>query len=289
MRSTRADELALWVGVAVAFAPALLGLAGEWASTAHYGHGFLVPLVSAAIAHPVARRLGPSRRRPAGLALVAAALALYAAGLAAGSIALGGLALVAALCGLVAFRWGARGLRRLAFPLAFLVFMVPLPASWLAPVIVGLQGAVSAAAIETLHAFGLSVLREGNVMVLPGGDTLFVDEACSGITSLVTLAPLGVLLAWLGEPTARRRAAILAAVVPAALLGNFLRVVGTVLAARAWGAERATSGSLHELAGLFTFVFACGLLVGLALFLRARAPDGSPERSASARPRSPRG
>lgn len=278
MRSTRADELALWAGVPLAFAPALLGLAGQWATTAYHSHGFLVPLVSAALAHPVVRRLGPSRRHPAGLVVLAAALGLYAAGLAAGSVALQGLAFVGTLCGLVAFRWGPAGVRRLAFPLAFLLFMIPLPASWVAPLIVGLQGVVSAAAIETLHAFGLSVLREGNVMVLPGGDTLFVDEACSGITSVMTLVPLGVLLAWLGERSAWRRATLVAAVVPAALLGNLLRVLGTVLAALAWGAERATSGSLHELAGLFTFVFACGLLVGLALVLRPRTPAASAPR-----------
>lgn len=279
MRTTRRDEIALWVGVPVAFAPAILGLAQQWASLDYYTHGFLVPLVSAAVAHPVARRLGPSRRRPAGLAILAAALAGYGAGLAAGSVALQGLALVGALCGLVAFRWGAPGLRRLAFPLAFLLFMIPLPARWLAPVIVGLQFAVSAAAIEALQAVGLAVLREGNVMVLPGGGSLFVDEACSGITSLVTLVPLGVMLAWFTVQRPWRRVAIVAAVVPAALLGNFLRVVGTVWAARAMGVQRVTAGTLHELAGLLTFVFACLLVIAVGALLRERpAPRaaGSP-------------
>lgn len=281
MARTRRDEWALWIGVGVAFAPALAGLARQWLADDTYAHGFLVPLVSVAAARAKLPELGPSRRWPVGLGGVGAALALYAAGLAAGGVALQGLALVLALCGLVAFRWGLAGLRRLAFPLVFLLFMIPLPAAWLAPVVVGLQLGVSSAAVAVLHEFGVAVLREGNVIVIPGGSELFVGEACSGITSVVTLIPLGVLLAYFTERSTWRRVAIVAAVVPAALVGNFIRVVATVLAARAIGAERATSGWLHEYAGIMTFAFACLLVVGLGALLREPATPASAAESAS--------
>lgn len=279
-RSRALLERVLWIGVALAFAPALVALAREWLSFDAYTHGFLVPLVSAAAAHPIVRRLGPPRRSLAGLVGVAAALALYALGLALDSAAVQGLALVGTLCGLVAFRWGVPGLRRLAFPLGFLLFMIPIPQTWLLPIVVGLQLVVTGAAVEALHAFAVPVLREGNVMLLPGGATLFVDEACSGITSIVTLFPLGVLLAYLTERSVWRRAAILAVVVPAALLGNFLRVVVTVWIARVAGAERATSAAIHESAGLLTFVFACLLVVGTGALLRQRPGPRSGSASA---------
>jgi exosortase len=193
-------------------------------------------------------------------------------GLASGSVSLQGLALVAAVASCAFYLGGSRGLRVLAFPLAFLVFMVPLPPSWLTPLIVNLQLMVSAAAVELLGWFGSAVTRSGNVIQLPAGDTLFVAEACSGITSLVTLTPLAIVLAYFTENTLARRLTIVFAVVPAAMLGNLLRVIATVLAAERYGAEAATGNWLHESAGLITFVLACLALIGLGALMRRLAP-----------------
>ena len=118
-------------------------------------------------------------------------------------------------------------------------------------------------------------------MRLPSGEALFVAEACSGITSLLSLIPVGVLLARFTQTGAWRRVALVASVVPAALLGNAIRVIATVLAAGAWGAERATSGTLHEFAGMLTSAFAVLLVVAFGLAL-ARWTPSVPARNASA-------
>ena len=118
------------------------------------------------------------------------------------------------------------------------------------PVILRLQSLASTAAIAVLHRLDVAVAREGNVMRLPDGDALFVAEACSGITSLLSLIPIGVVLARFTQRGAWRRVLLVAAVVPAALLGNAIRVVATVFAASAVGVDRATSGALHDSAGL---------------------------------------
>jgi len=272
MRRTRSHEIALWIAVAVAFVPALIALAQRWASAEYYQHGFLVPLVSIAAAHPRLRGLGPSERWTPALAALALALAVYGLGAAAAEVALQGLGLVGALTALVAYRWGVRGIRRLSFPLAFLLFMVPLPEVWVNPVVVSLQTLASVAAVAALHALGVVVLRDGNVMRLPSGDALFVAEACSGITSLLSLIPIGVLLARFTQVDAWRRVLLVASIVPAALLGNSIRVVATVLAAGAFGAQRATSGALHESAGLLTSAFAVLLVVGFGTLLARVAP-----------------
>jgi exosortase/archaeosortase family protein len=97
---------------------------------------------------------------------------------------------------------------------------------------------------------------------------LGVDEACSGITSVLTLLPLGLVIAHLmGKPFGRQIPVILA-IVPVAMLGNLLRVVITVLLAESRGAEFATGGSLHTTLGLFTYLFAVSVLLGLAAFVR---------------------
>jgi len=278
---TRSDEVALWIAVAVVFAPGVIALAQRWSSAEYFQHGFLVPVVSLAMAHPRVRGLGPSERHGVALAGLALALAAYALGMLASEVALTGLALIGAIAALVAYRWGARGLRRLAFPLAFLLFMVPLPEAIVLPVVTWLQTLATAGAVAALHAGGSSVMRAGNVIRLPDGGSLFVAEACSGITSLLSLIPVGVLLARFTQTGFWRRAALVAFVVPAALFGNMVRVVATVVAAKAYGVERATEGALHESAGLLTSAFAVLLVAAVGTVLARRAPAG-PARSARA-------
>ncbi len=257
------------------FTPAVLAMAEVWRSVGYYSHGFLIPLVSYAAFHPIAGRLGATGRDLRGYLVVLGAVGIYLLGLGAGSTLLQGLGFVVAVAGVVLAFWGPVGLRRLAFPVWFLLFMVPLPPELLTPLIVKLQLVVSSVSVEILQTLGYSVLREGNVLVLPGDKSLFVAEACSGITSIVTLTPLGVTLAYFTESTWGRRLVIVAAVIPLAMLGNLIRVIATVLAADAYGVQRVTQSALHELAGLLTFALMCLALVGIGLLQRrlCRAAD----------------
>lgn len=258
----------------VAFAPALLAMAEVWSSVPYYTHGFLVPLVAGAAAWADRERLPPAGKHRAGLALLLAALVLYGVGAAAGSVTLQGLAFVGALAGFTGYRLGAGGLRVLAFPLVFLLFAVPLPQPVLTPAILGLQLLVSQVAVAAVGALGIPVYRIGNVLELPGGEQLFVAEACSGITSIVTLLPIAALVAWYTEKTWGRRLAVLLAALPLALLANFVRVVATVWGGYRWGVAAVTDGPVHEWAGLLVLAAASGglLLVGPLLRRLQRSP-----------------
>ncbi len=269
----RPQEVSLALALLVVFAPALASLAAVWRSVDHYSHGFLVPLVSLWVAWTGRARLAglAATHDRGGLALLALALGLYAVGMGLGETSLQGLALVGAVAGGVRFLRGPAALGALGFPVAFLLFMVPLPASWLTPLVLGLQQFVTWAAVGALRVGGMAVAREGNVITLPDGGSLFVAEACSGVTSIVTLLPLGVLFAWFTERSWMRRGLLVASVVPVALVANLVRVVATAVAARHYGVEAATEASLHELAGLLTYVLGCVVLVGLGALLR-RAP-----------------
>lgn len=264
-----ADWAVLGLGT-LAFLPGLAALASVWSSVDYLSHGFLIPVVAgfvAAARRPAWRTL-EGRRDARGAVLVALALVVSSLGLLAGQPTIIGLGVVMAAFGAVLSLGGPQGVALMRFPLGFLLFMVPPPESWIVPVIVQLQLWVSSAAVWALRLAGLPILREGNVMVLPGDEALFVDEACSGITSVVTLIPLGVLLAWLTERTRLRRLVLLACVVPAAMLGNFVRVTVTVWAASRWGADVATSTLLHDWAGIGTYVLACGALLGVSALLQ---------------------
>jgi exosortase len=248
-----------------AFAPGLAALAQAWSSAEYQSHGFLVPFVSGLIAHRIATLHARLARRPdrRGALLLAAAIVLYGLGVAAGSAPMQGLAFPLAVAGGVWLLRGLAWLRALAFPIAFLIFMVPIPPDWLAPVVVRLLLFVSAAAEGVLATIGVPVVREGNVLQLPAGESLFVAEACSGLTSLVTLTPIAVLIAWLSPLSRGARVLLVALVVPVAMAANLIRVIGTVLGARAWGVSAVTGEPVHTLVGLA--VYAAGTLALLAV------------------------
>lgn len=275
MQSTERTFLIL---LAFCFAPAIAALAEVWASSDTYSHGFLVPVVSVWAAWrrwPAARAL-PSRTGRRGTIPLAMALGLYFWSLSTGSVSGQGAALVLAVAAALWLLRGSAWLRHFAFPVGYLIFMVPIPASWISPGIVQLQLWVSQSAIAVLHTFGVAVAREGNVLLLPGGGSLFVAEACSGVTSVITLTPLAVLLAhWTALPVGRALV-LCVAVVPLAMFANLLRVTGTVAAARAWGVDVVTGEPLHSIAGLGVYVLACLALVGLWAVLSGAGPEGRP-------------
>lgn len=274
----------VYLALVAAFLPAVGTLARAWGATEHQSHGFLVPLVAGWIAWGTRDRWGRLARAgdARGAALLALALSLYALSLLAGSASGQGLALVAALTGAVWWREGRRRLRALAFPIAFLLFMVPIPSDWFTPFAVQLLLFVSWAAEGVLRVLGVEVLREGNVIVLEGGVSLMVAEACSGLTAILTLLPIAVLVAYLSPLSGARRVALVALALPIAMAANLLRVVFTALAAQVWDADTVTGDPWHTLAGLLIYAVAC---LGLLAAARGLQPRGVSFSGRSGAPR----
>jgi exosortase len=271
-------EWALAGLLVLAFAPGVLAMSDVWRAVDYQSHGFLVPVVSIwlALRQRYALRRLPVEPAGWGLAVLALSFAAYFTGIIGGSVALQGVSLVAAIAGAVLFARGTAWLRRLALPIAFLLFMVPVPPAWISPVIIQLQLFVSDVSLRILHALGVLASREGNVLLLPSGESLFVAEACSGVTSIVTLAPLGVLLAALTLRGTAARILLVVAVVPLAMAGNLVRVLATVFAALRIGAQAATEGPPHEMLGVLTYLVAVGLLLALGALLRRAEAGGAP-------------
>ncbi|MEZ7982120.1 MAG: exosortase/archaeosortase family protein [Myxococcota bacterium] len=146
--------------------------------------------------------------------------------------------------------------------------------------IVKLQLFVSTIGVRLLQGGGSAVFREGNVLTVPRDRSLFVAEACSGITSLITLIPIGVFIAYFTEVVSWRRAVLVVSVLPIALAGNLIRVILTVVLATSVDVEFATKGPLHEWAGVATYVLGCLCLLGIGAALRRFIPE--PELEAAA-------
>jgi exosortase len=254
--------------------PGLLELVEVWSRVEYASHGFLVPVVSlwAATAHREALAQLEPRPLPGGRLMLAALAPVYLAALIFDNPTLiGVLAIVTVVTTVLALR-GFEWVKILRFSLAYLVFMVPLPVSWVTPIIVKLQLWVSQAAVELLQLQGVAIYREGNVLALPGNVELFVAEACSGITSLITLIPIGVFIAYFTDSVLWRRLALVVCVIPIALAGNLLRVILTVWLSIEVSVDFATTGPLHEWAGVLTYVVGCLALLCVGALLRRFGP-----------------
>ena len=167
--------------------------------------------------------------------------------------------LVAAVLGLVC---GRAAQRRARFGLLFLLFSLPYP-GWLVDGLTGpLKVAISAGAESVLYAAGYPVARSGVVLAL-GQYRLLVADACSGLHSLIFLSALGLLYVHLtGYRPLWHRLALVAALVPIAVLANFLRVLVLLLLTYHFG-DAVAQGYWHDLAGLILFVSAFAMLTGL--------------------------
>ena len=274
-------EIALIATLIVVWIPGMLQLAEVWSSLEYASHGFLVPFVAmwAATAHREELRELGSRPLAGGVLLMGFVAVCYLAALVLGSSTLLGLvAVVTVVTSVLALR-GVAWVSTLRFSLCYLLFMVPLPIGWVTPVIVQLQLLVSSIGMEILQYGGVAIFREGNVLTLPGGQSLFVAEACSGISSLITLMPIGVFIAYFTESILWRRLVLVGAVLPIALAGNLLRVILTVLLSINVNVDFATEGSLHEWAGVATYIIGCGCLLGVGAFMRRFVPEVEQRRS----------
>jgi exosortase B len=266
-----APWVAILVGLAFLYAPTYLDLArGLWRDD-EYAHGPIVLLVFAWLVwRKRAVLLDPwaAPRRGAGAALLGFGLALYLVGRSQGLAAIEVGSHLPVLAGVVLLMRGETALRRLAFPFAFLLFLVPLPGFLLDFVSMPLKALVSASVEALLRLFSYPVEREGVVLWL-GDQALLVADACSGLNSLYSLTALGLLHSQLtGRPTPARTALLLAAIVPIAVVANIVRVLALVLVTHHLGPE-AAQGFLHGFAGLVVFSVAFLLLVGVDNVLRA--------------------
>jgi exosortase len=239
----------------------LSSLVSQWASDENYSHGFLI--VPFAVYFAWARRasLAAAPLHPSflGLAIVGGSLILLIAGLFGAELFLARISLIGVIAGTILFLLGWHHLRLLAFPIALLILMVPLPALVFNQIAFPLQLFASRIGELVLTTAGIPVLREGNILEL-STTRLEVAQACSGIRSLVSLVTLGVILGKLNEPRRWARVVLALAAVPIAIVENAARVAGTGLAAH-WVGPEAAEGFVHTFSGWVMFVLAFALLL----------------------------
>jgi exosortase len=245
--------------VGAVYAPVLAGLFQDWIHDLNYSHGLLIPLVSGFFVWSRRRELAGIPLRPSalGLAGVVASAALLVLGTAGAETFTQRVSLIALLASLTVFLAGWGWLRKLAFPLAFLFFAVPMPYVLYYSLTGPMQAFAAKAAIAGLNAVGVPAVAQGNVIHLPE-TSLEVAEACSGIRSLYAFLALGALLARSLAVPLWGRLIVFLTTIPLSVAANAVRVWGSGIAAHLFGPQ-AAEGTPHELFGLVVFAAALGI------------------------------
>jgi len=264
------------------YAPIVLHLAVQWWHDPNYVHGFFVPAFSLLLLWEDRARLTALPLKPswAGLVILLFALCALTVGVLSTEFFLPRISFLLLIAGMVVFLAGWEYLLAVSFPLAFLILMVP-SSTVFNGVTFPLQIFASKMAAFFLTVAGVSVVREGNILLLAGA-RMEVAEACSGIQSLFSLLTLAIVYGYLVERKIGVRILLALTAVPISVLANALRISATGLVLQRWGIEKA-QGAFHVLSGWLIFMGSLAMLFLTDWLLRILYPDMLKSRNRRAR------
>ena len=182
------------------------------------------------------------------------------------------------VAGLLLLLRGYGALRAAWFPVLYLIFLAPLPATFVDAITAPLKNWISVIVVDLLYAAGYPIARSG-VMITIGQYQLLVADACSGLRSMFSLAALGTLFMYvMARKSIAHNVIMVAAILPIAFIANIVRVVVLVLVTYHMGDE-VGQGFLHGAAGivlmLVALVFFFALDALLSLLLRSHTQSAT--------------
>ena len=252
----RVASALLLLGFAALYLPTYLDLARRVWPTDEQGHGPIILALGLWLLYAQRHALAAIPVRPAkaaGTGVLVVGVLMYALGRTQGMLVFEVFSQHLVVIGLLLLFLGWRALRLIWFPLLFLLFVVPLPASIVATVTAPLKAAVSAVAAKLLYSMGYPVARSG-VILSVGHYQLLVADACAGLTSMFTLEALGLLYMNLMHYTSVARNVTLALlIIPISFVANITRVLILVLITYHFG-DAAGQGFMHRFAGMVLFI-----------------------------------
>ena len=250
----------LCISFIFAFYPVWRQLILTWWDKDEYSYGFFIVPISLYIAWTKRHSLTIDQASPTILEIVllVSSLLIYIFSKLAGILTLQSISMLFFIYAGIYFLFGACAYRKLLFPIFFLFFMIPVPAQIYSVITIPLQLFVSNASVELAKFMDIPVLREGNVIHLPGY-ALEVVQACSGLRSMTSLILLSVLFAYFRLNTKLLRGILFFAAVPIAVFVNIIRVLMMILAFHFYNYDL-TAGMIHTVFGVLIFMFALLLL-----------------------------
>ncbi|MCC6952503.1 MAG: exosortase/archaeosortase family protein [Deltaproteobacteria bacterium] len=155
-------------------------------------------------------------------------------------------------------------------PIGLMFMAKPMPDSLVPKLFWPLQVMAAKISAWLLELLEVPVYLQGNIIEIPGM-RLMVEEACSGIRSMMALLTVALIVMFIVEMSTISRFVIFFVSVATAVVLNVIRVAATGVLAHFVSAESAT-GFFHTFSGIIVFIIGLAVVYSLAIWLeRGRA------------------
>ena len=250
-------SLAVWMVLASVFvllAPTLWWLHLEYAESIWRNpHGLFVVFFAILIARHQLRAdpIASPESSPSALAFLipGCVLVMLDAGMRSHYVAVVGMLLI--IPGLSLLLLGARRTKRIAFPLAFCCFLIPLPDGLSDPLY--LPTLTSEIGAEVARWFGIDSTRVGTRFLMGESGGIEVTQNCGGLSSFYSGLAFAILCAYTTKSWSRRIAILLAPYVLTAIL-NGLRIASLLWIGSSHGLDWKYDTPLHGMLGTLCFL-----------------------------------
>lgn len=236
----------------------------QWIFSSTYHHGIIVAPLSLWMI--LQRPLPTPNTHFPSLSIIIVAVLSWLIGRMSGIALIEQLSFVGILIGGVGVVFGVNALRKWAFPLAFLFFMVPFGET----IVPFLQDMTATAVVWLLNVFGFQTSIDG-ILIRTSAGVFEIAEACAGLNFLLAALMISSLYAYLSLRSfcSRMGFVFIAAVV--GLVANFVRVFLLVLVATITNMKIAV-GPDHMILGLAFYALVFLSLFYIGEHMRLNAP-----------------
>lgn len=265
---------ALAVALAIfVFSDGLSYMLTDW-EREEFSHGYMIPLVSLYLLLQKLPSLTHTKvsHQSWGVVVVVFGMLCYLLGELSAIYIIIQYGFIAVLVGIAISLLGIKGASVIGVPLAYLLFMIPLPNFLYFNLSSQLQLISSNVGVFILRLFDISVYLEGNVIDL-GSYRLQVVDACSGLRYLFPLMSFGFLVAYIYRTAFWKKTVIFLSTIPITILMNSFRITVIGITVDIWGIG-AAEGFLHDFQGWVVFM-ACLFLLAIEIWIIHRLSGGT--------------
>lgn len=243
-------------------------------------HGWLIPLVSIFVVYRERRKLAAASRAidNRAIVIVVLALVLYWAGYRSQQPRLGVICLIVLFWAIPFYLYGKAVARVLLFPVAYLLFAMPM--GFLAAFTFPLRLFACKTAVFILNGLYITAFRQGTTIYFQKAEGLHLDIAdpCSGLQSVIALTALTAAYAYLAQKGRVRKWILFLSSLPLAVAANIVRIITIALVAVSLGTQSAMK-FYHDYSGFFVFAVATILMTGISSVLNKLKRNGHAEKS----------
>jgi exosortase len=237
-----AEVLIGFISVLLIYNQVIGWMVQNWILNPYLNYGLLVPFISAYLIWRERESFKVSIDRR-GVLLLVPALILYLSL----SFTLKAISLVAFISGSFLLLFGEKSFRKILFPLAFLLLMVPVPAYMIEYIGLHLRTVSVNTAVGMADIF-YDIQLVDDTYIKAGDLTLYVGLPCSGIESFLGFGVFALLFAYLFE-RGWKRAGLVTVCLGLTIAMNIMRIFLVIVVGISFG-EAAALGVFHTLSGM---------------------------------------